>query len=157
MSNVRNPSKNDLAVYNMLKSGKPVTFANMVTALGCKEVSVMTYICALRNLFGADIETIRNGRKVEAYQLKNADEIASKMVVSARGSKTAAVKQPKAVKQKPVKAVKATKVTKVSKVAKVAKSKPKEDAFDIPTLDSDLDISEITDRELDDLKFQLGL
>jgi hypothetical protein len=35
--------------------------------------------------------------------------------------------------------------------------KPKADEFDVPTLDRDLDISEVSDRELDDLKMQLGL
>lgn len=150
---IRYPAKKTIAVYELMKSGKPVPFADILKIVGPNEVTAMTHICALRNLFGGEIDTIREGRKVQAYQLNNAADVAKYMVVKNSG---AVAKTPKAkvVKQKPVQAAKVA-VAKTKTV--VARSKPKADAFDIPTLDSDLDISEVTDRELDDLKMQLGL
>ena len=147
MSNVRNPGKKTIAVYELLKSGKPVPFEKILAIAGPKEVTAMTHICALRNWFGGEIETIRSGRKVEAYQLNNASDIAKYMVLKGSGLVT---KAPKVVKVKPVKVT-------VAKTKTVVSRKPKANAFDVPTLDADLEISEISDRELEDLKFQLGL
>jgi len=153
MSNVRNPGKKTIAVYELMKSGKPVPFESILAIAGPKEVTAMTHICALRNWFGGEIETIRSGRKVEAYQLNNASDIAKYMVLKGSGLVTKTAKAPKVVKAKPVKAAKVV----VAKTKTVVSRKPKADAFDVPTLDADLDISEISDRELEDLKFQLGL
>jgi hypothetical protein len=153
---MRNPSVQELTIYEMLKSGKPVAFADMVKAVGVKEITVMTYICALRQIWGGEVETIRNGRKVESYQLNNAGDLAKHMVLKGSGlvTKTAKVaKAPKVVKVNPIKAAKVA----VAKSKTVVARKPKADEFDVPTLDSDLDISEVSDRELDDLKMQLGL
>jgi hypothetical protein len=152
---MRNPSVQELTIYEMLKSGNPVAFADMVKAVGVKEITVMTYICALRQIWGGEVETIRVGRKVESYQLNNAGDLAKHMVLKGSGlvTKTAKVKAPKAVKVNPIKAAKVA----VAKSKAVVSRKPKADAFDIPTLDRDLDISEVSDRELDDLKMQLGL
>ena len=86
-----NPTRKMIEVYEMLKDGKPLKFDNLVKRLGCKPVTAMVLICALKRDCNADIETIRDGRKVDAYQLKNAAAIASKMV-----GKTKAVKTPKA-------------------------------------------------------------
>jgi len=152
---MRNPSVQELTVYEMMKSGNPVRFADIVKAVGVKEITVMTYICALRQIWGGEVETIRNGRKVESYRLHNASDLAQYMVLKGSGAvtKTAKVKTPKVVKVKPVKAAKVA----VAKTKTVVARKVKGDEFDVPTLDSDLDISEVTDRELDDLKMQLGL
>lgn len=136
-----NPSRKMIEVYEMLKDGKPFAFDKFVSRLGCKPVSAMVLICALRRDFKADIETIRDGRKVEAYQLHNAAELAPKMVGK---TKTSKAKAPTVVKS-----------TKVSRVA-VSKSAAVEDGS-VPTLDRDLEIAEIDDRELADLKSQLGL
>ena len=131
-----NPTRKMIEVYEMLKDGKPLKFDNLVKRLGCKPVTAMVLICALKRDCNADIETIRDGRKVDAYQLKNAAAIASKMV-----GKTKAVKAPKAAKV----AVLKTK-TKVSKPKAAATD-------DIPTLD----IEEVGDSELESLKAELGL
>lgn len=148
---MRNPSPQELTVYEMLKSGKPALFVDIVKAVGVKEITVMTYICALRQIWGGDVQTIRNGRKAEAYQLNNASDLAQYMVL--KGSGVVKTPKQKVVKQKPVKAAKVV----VAKTKTTVARKPKDDAFDIPTLDRDLDISEVSDRELDDLKMQLGL
>jgi len=128
-----------IEVYEMLKDGKPFKFETLVSRLGCKPVSAMVLICALKRDFGADIKTIRDGRKVDCYQLHNAAAIASKMVGKA----------------------KATKTQKVAKVAvlktKTAVSKPKAAVVDDGSV-ATLDVQEIdNDAELESLKAELGL
>ena len=132
-----NPTRKMIEVYEMLKDGKPFKFETLVKRLGCKPVTAMVLICALKRDCNAEIETIRDGRKVESYQLHNAAAIASKMV-----GKTKAVKAPKAAKV----AVLKTK-TKVSRSKVVAT----DDA--VPTLE----VEEIGDADLESLKAELGL
>jgi hypothetical protein len=145
VKNVRftKPSKKVVQVYEMLKDGKPFEFDKMVSTLACSPTTAMVFICILRRDFGADIETERDGRKVTAYRLTNADALASKMVIAPKASKTVKTKAPKVI---------ATKVAKVT----VAKTKAVIDDGSIPVID-DLSVTEIDDRELSDLKQQLGL
>jgi len=133
-----NPTRKMIEVYEMLKDGKPFKFDTLVSRLGCKPVTAMVLICALKRDCGANIETIRDGRKVESYQLHNGEAIASKMV-----GKTKAVKAPKAAK------------VSVAKVKTVVSKKSKAvDVGDVPTLE----VEEIdSDAELDALKAELGL
>jgi hypothetical protein len=129
-----------IEVYEMLKDGKPLKFDTLVSRLGCKPVTAMVLICALKRDCNADIETIRDGRKVDSYQLHNASAIASKMV-----GKTKTVKAPKVAKV----AVLKTKTT-VSR-------KPKAVAVDDGSI-ATLDVQEIdSDAELESLKAELGL
>jgi hypothetical protein len=128
-----------IEVYEMLKDGKPLKFDTLVSRLGCKPVTAMVLICALKRDCNADIETIRDGRKVDSYQLHNAAAIASKMV-----GKTKTVKAPKVAKV----AVLKTKTT-VSR-------KPKAVAVDdgsVPTVE----VEEVGFDELASLKAELGL
>ena len=135
-----NPTRKMIEVYEMLKDGKPFKFDTLVKRLGCKPVTAMVLICALKRDCNAEIETIRDGRKVESYQLHNAAAIASKMV-----GKTKAVKAPKVAKV----AVLKTKTT-VSR-------KPKAVAVDDGSI-ATLDVQEIdSDAELESLKAELGL
>jgi len=135
-----NPTRKMIEVYEMLKDGKPFKFDTLVSRLGCKPVTAMVLICALKRDCNAEIETIRDGRKVESYQLHNAAAIASKMV-----GKTKAVKAPKAAK------------VEVLKTKTVVRRKPKAAVVEdgsIPTLD----VQEIdSDAELASLKAELGL
>ncbi len=134
-----NPTRKMIEVYEMLKDGKPFKFDTLVKRLGCKPVTAMVLICALKRDCGANIETIRDGRKVESYQLHNAAAIASKMV-----GKTKTVKAPKVAKV----AVLKTKTT-VSR-------KPKAVAVDdgsVPTVE----VEEVGFDELASLKAELGL
>lgn len=132
-----NPTRKMIEVYEMLKDGKPFKFDTLVSRLGCKPVTAMVLICALKRDCGANIETIRDGRKVESYQLHNAEAIASKMV-----GKTTKTKAPKAAKVAVLK-------------TKTVVSKPKSAVVeDVPTLD----VEEIdSDAELASLKAELGL
>ena len=135
-----NPTRKMIEVYEMLKDGKPFKFDTLVSRLGCKPVTAMVLICALKRDCNAEIETIRDGRKVESYQLHNAAAIASKMV-----GKTKAVKAPKAAK------------VAVLKTKTVVSRKPKAAAVDdgsVPTIE----VEEIdSDAELASLKAELGL
>ena len=133
-------------VYEMMKSGKSVSFDSLVTNLGCKPSTVMALIFGLRRHAGGEIDTERNGRKVESYKLTNAADIAAKMVTAQSSSKTKTLKVAKTPK------VKATKTKTV-----VSRKAAKGDEFDVPTLDADLDITEVSDAELADLRNQLGL
>ena len=121
-------------LYTLMKSGKPVPVESMLKTLDVKQGSIMCLISALRNDFGAEIETNRDGRKVLSYQLMNADKVKIP---------TKAAKAPKAAKVAVVK----TKTTVARKVAKVAD-------VDVPTLE----VQEIdSDAELASLKAELGL
>jgi hypothetical protein len=132
-----NPTRKMIEVYEMLKDGKPFKFDTLVSRLGCKPVTAMVLICALKRDCGANIETIRDGRKVESYQLHNALAIASKMV-----GKPTKTKAPKAAKV----AVLKTKTT-------VAR-KPKAVVTDeVPTVE----VEEVGFDELASLKAELGL
>jgi hypothetical protein len=132
-----NPTRKMIEVYEMLKDGKPFKFDTLVKRLGCKPVTAMVLICALKRDCGANIETIRDGRKVESYQLHNALAIASKMVGSVK-----ATKAPKAAKV----AVLKTKTAVTRKSAAVATD-------ETPTVE----VEEVEFDELASLKAELGL
>ena len=137
-----NPTRKMVEVYEMLKDGKQLKFDTLVSRLGCKPVTAMVLICALRRDCGAEIDTIRDGRKVESYQLTNAAAIASKMISKTKSKTTKA--------SKPVKSVAVTK----SKTTVSKKSKTVDVNEDIPTLE----IEEVSDAaELASLKAELGL
>jgi hypothetical protein len=132
-----NPTRKMIEVYEMLKDGKPFKFDTLVSRLGCKPVTAMVLICALKRDCNADIETIRDGRKVDSYQLHNAADIASKMV-----GKSKATKAPKAAK------------VAVLKSKTVVSRKPKTVVTDeVPTIE----VEELGDAELASLKAELGL
>ena len=135
-----NPTRKMIEVYEMLKDGKPFKFDTLVSSLGCKPVTAMVLICALKRDCGAKIETIRDGRKVESYQLHNAAAIVSKIV-----GKTKAVKTPKVAK------------VAVLKIKTTVSRKPKAVAVDNGST-ATLDVQEIdSDAELESLKAELGL
>jgi hypothetical protein len=127
-----------IEVYEMLKDGKPFKFDTLVSRLGCKPVTAMVLICALKRDCNAEIETIRDGRKVESYQLHNASAIASKMV-----GKTTTTKAPKAAK---VAMLKTKTTVRKSKAAVV-------DDGSVPTVE----VEEVGFDELASLKAELGL
>jgi hypothetical protein len=125
-------------LFTLMQSGKPVEVESMIKTLNVKQGSIMCLISALRNDFGAEIETVRDGRKVLTYQLTNAD----KVKIPTKAAKVTKTKAPKAAR------VSVTKTkTVVSKKAAVA-------ADETPTLE----IEEIdSDAELASLKAELGL
>lgn len=63
--------------FTLLKGGNEVTVESLKDFDG-KELSaitIMTYIHELRNKYGAEIETIRDGKKAIAYIMKNGDNV----------------------------------------------------------------------------------
>ena len=138
-----NPTRKMVEVFEMLKDGKPLKFDTLVSRLGCKPVTAMVLVCALRRDCNAEIETIRDGRKVESYQLTNAAAIASKMVTK---SKAKVAKTPKAAAKVAITKTKTT-VSKKSKAAVL-------DDGEVPTVE----VEEIdSDADLAALKAELGL
>jgi hypothetical protein len=118
-----------------MKDGKPVPVEKMIKTLNVKQGSIMCLISALRNDFGGEVKTVRDGRKVLSYQLTNAD----KVKIPTKATKT---KAPKVARV----AVTKTKTT-VSRKAAAATD-------EIPNLE----VQEIdSDAELASLKAELGL
>lgn len=124
-------------LYTLMKDGKPVPVEKMIKTLDVKQGSIMCLISALRNDFGGEVETVRDGRKVLSYQLTNADSVK----IPTKAAKAAKTKAPKVARV----AVTKTKAT-VSRKAAVT--------TDTPTLE----VEEIdSDAELASLKAELGL
>jgi hypothetical protein len=122
-------------LYTLMKDGKPVPVEKMIKTLNVKQGSIMCLISALRNDFGGEVKTVRDGRKVLSYQLTNAD----KVKIPTKATKT---KAPKVARV----AVTKTKTT-VSRKAAAATD-------EIPNLE----VQEIdSDAELASLKAEFGL
>lgn len=144
-------------LFSALKAGgdKGVTPEALASALGFKIGALAVYIHALRHKFGANIESVRNGRTVTLYRLVNVAEMEA--VISPnrkpRTTKEKAIK-PKTVKAKP-KAAKRVKTATVTRTTSAKKSKVRDGI--VPVLDEDMDILEVTDRELADIASSLGL
>jgi hypothetical protein len=77
-----------IEVYEMLKDGKPFKFDTLVSRLGCKPVTAMVLICALKRDCNADIETVGKAKSIKAPK-------AAKVAVLK--TKTAVGRKPKAV------------------------------------------------------------
>lgn len=139
-------------LYSALKAGgdKGVSPESLQKTLGFTQGALAVYIHALRHKFGAVVESVRNGRVVIAYRLANADELSGKILPT---------RKPRTVKAKAAKAKK----TVVARVTKTVKAKaPKrtatvQDDGSVAVLDEDLDIAEMSDRELADIQSQLGI
>ena len=123
-------------MFTLMQDGKPVPVEKLMKTLNVKQGSIMCLISALRNDFGGEVVTERDGRKVLSYQLTNADKIKIP-------TKVAKVAKPKAAKVSVVK----TKTV----VNRKQKAVVTDDA--IPTLE----VEEVSDADLESLKAELGL
>lgn len=118
--------------------------------------SVAPYMNSLRTKFGAEIETVKDGRTIKAYVLKNVSVVENNITPNRRGKVTAVApvaKKARVVKVKPVAKVKAKKV--VIKVVETKLESKKREKVEAP--DADLHITEFSDGDLADIKAQLGL
>lgn len=145
-------------LFTVLKSAgkKGATPEQCAKELNFAVGSVAPYMNSLRTKFGAEIETIKEGRTIQAYVLKNVSVVEGNITPNRRGKSGAAApvaKKAKVAKPKPV-----AKAKVVEKPVRVSKKKAvvSEDGS-VPTLDADLRIAEVTDNELADIKAQLGL
>ena len=123
-------------MFTLMQDGKPVPVEKLMKTLNVKQGSIMCLISALRNDFGGEVVTERDGRKVLSYQLTNADKVKIP-------TKVAKVAKPKAAKVSVVK----TKTV----VNRKQKAVVTDDA--IPTLE----VEEVSDADLESLKAELGL
>ena len=142
-------------LFSALRAGgdKGVSPASLQKATGFNSGALAVYIHALRHQFGAQIESVRNGRTVVAYRLTNADALASVILPT---------RKPRTVKAK-AKTVKAptqprkNSILRTAKVEKVTKTPVAREDGSVPCLDADLDIAEIGANELDDIRHSLGI
>lgn len=119
--------------------------------------SVAPYMNSLRTKFGAEIETIKDGRTIQAYVLKNVSVVEGNITPNRRGKSGAAAPVAKKAKVAKPKPVAKAKVKVVEKPVRVSKKAVMSEDGSVPTLDADLRIAEVTDNELADIKAQLGL
>lgn len=138
-------------LYSALKSGKNgVSPEALCETLGFTEGMLAVYIHALRNKFGAVVESVRNGRKVTAYRITNIEEM-DKVITANR--------KPRGPnKNASTKAIKSVTVARTAKTKAPKKSKRVRDDEDsmAPVLD-DTSYTEINDSDLADIKAQLGI
>lgn len=118
-------------------SGNAVTINEIKDHLKINQYSVPVYIHELKRAYGAEIESIREGRKVVAYKLNNANKLKSKVKMYRTNN---------AQFIKPV----------VKKVEEVFSDK-KVETGEIPVIDSDNELVHISDSEMADVKSSLGL
>jgi hypothetical protein len=139
-------------LFSALKAGgdKGVSPAALQKATGFNQGALAVYIHALRNKFGAQIESVRNGRSVIAYRLTNADEV----TITAARKKRVTVAKPAKAKAKKTVVASVTKTVKRS-IKPAVHNNTHHGIVAVP--DPDLDIVEYTDRELADIQSQLGI
>lgn len=133
-------------LLQMLKASKPnevVSRADIAKKLGVNEGSVAIYFHGLKKFFGVDFEVVKEGRAVVGYILISRD---AEMSPSGR-------REASAAKPKTKKVSKTSKVT----VTKTKTTQVKTKSKNAPVEIEDLDVEEITDTELSDIKSQLGL
>ena len=142
-------------LFSALKAGgdKGVSPESLAQALGFTTGALAVYIHALRHKFGAQIESVRNGRTVVNYRLVNIAEMEAAISPN-RKPRTTKAKATKTAKAKP-KAAKRTKAAPVTRTTSAKKSKVRDGI--VPVLDEDMDILEVSDRELADIASSLGL
>ena len=71
-------------MYELLYDGSPVNVDKIAESLGIERKSVAVYIHTLKSI-GGNVNTIRDGKRVEAYQLLNASDF--KVILSKKGKK----------------------------------------------------------------------
>lgn len=128
----RGPSKKLKPFQKLLLvmlSGKPVTVTEIETLLG-NEIymyRLSTYIWHCKTNANAIVRSIKDGRKVTAYQLVNVDE--AKKYLDRVGATANAEKQAPVQKKPSTAKVAAVTVSKTAVVKKSAKAQPKTDAM----------------------------
>lgn len=113
----------------VMLSGKPVSVSEIETLLG-NEIymyRLSTYIWHCKTNANAIVRSIKDGRKVTAYQLVNVDE--AKKYLDRVGATANAEKQATVQKKPSTAKVAAVKASKTPVVKKSAKAQPKTEAM----------------------------
>jgi biotin operon repressor len=135
-------------LYSALKSGgdSGVTPESLQQTLGFNQSALAVYIHALRNKFGADIESVRNGKSVVAYKLINAAALDKTMTVGRKHTKKRVSKKQKVLTYK----------NNILRSIKTEQTKTKTEDGSVPVPDADFDF-EYNDSDLADIRQSLGL
>jgi biotin operon repressor len=135
------------ALYSAIKAGgdKGSSPDSLCKSLGFSHSMLAVYIHALRNKFGAEIESVRNGKRVVTYRVTNIAECDKNISPN---------RKPRTTNK--------AKATKVARVTKTVKSKPRKVRVErtveelLPVIE-DMSITEIGSEDLADIKSQLGI
>lgn len=134
-------------LFETLKAAKPGEYVSkevLAKALKVNAGSIPVYLIGLREWFNVEVKAHKDGRSVVGYELVTRD---AEIPMYGRRGAAAATKATKP------KTKKASKVT----VAKTKTTQVKAKSKNAPVEIEDLDVEEITDTELSDIKSQLGL
>jgi hypothetical protein len=134
-------------LLTVMISGKPVTLEEIDTLLG-KEIymyRISTYMWHIKTFAGGVVKSIKDGRKVTAYQIMNVKEVKEYMKaegIDAKGFTPGAVqKKPSISKLADLKAPAKKKVTKVKKEVAVEPV-----SADVATAEVDvIEVTEVTE------------
>jgi hypothetical protein len=134
-------------LLTVMISGKPVTLEEINTLLG-KEIymyRISTYMWHIKTFAGGVVKSIKDGRKVTAYQIMNVKEVKEYMKaegIDAKGFTPGAVqKKPSISKLADLKAPAKKKVTKVKKEVAVEPV-----SADVATAEVDvIEVTEVTE------------
>jgi hypothetical protein len=136
-------------LITIMISGKPVTLEEMDTLLGDEiyMYRISTYMWHIKTLAGGTVKTIKDGRKVAAYQIMNVKDVKAYMDevgITASGFKPGSTtKKPSVAKLADLKATPLPKV-KVTKPAKVKQVKPVVVAESVVEAVDEIEVTEVT-------------
>ena len=126
-------------LMTLLSSGEAVKVESLREALNINYYSVSVYIHELKK-FGAEIESVREGKKVIAYKLLNYEKIKNK-ISQYRSNNSQVEKKTE---------------NKVSKKEAKTNTVPNADGS-FPTIDPDNELAQVSENEMNDIKDSLGL
>jgi hypothetical protein len=137
---MKNTQLNNLTNALVAAGDAGLSRQQIAAALKISENSSPGYVLALKRQCKAEIDVVKEGKRVVAYILKNPDSVLDRQ--DGRRGRTVANKMT-------VKKVATKTVTKTAVKAAVVKEKPQ-------ILDKDLDVG-ISEREFSDIRSSLGL
>lgn len=87
---MRNPCKSEIVLFNLLSSGQTLTVETALEKVGCSKSSLAVYIHNLREMYKANVSTIREGKKAVSYVLTNWEDetIKTKFIIQKKTKKT---------------------------------------------------------------------
>jgi biotin operon repressor len=127
-------STQNFRLHEIMKSGEVISKEKIAKVLGVKLISVPVYIHELKSQFKAKIESVREGRKVIGYKLV----LDSKALNIPQYRKNSIEVQKKLVSANNTVALVTTDGS-------------------IPVIDKDAEITQVTEREVDDIRMSLGV
>ena len=125
-------------LHEMMKSGEIISKEHIAKTLKVKMISVPVYIHELKAQFKAKIKSVREGRKVTGYQL---------VLEKGKSLDIPQFRKNSVELQKPV-------IKKIGVVTNIAET---DGDGSVPVIDKDAEITQVSDREFDDIRSSLGV